>query len=181
MTILQIRKLTSWGAWVAQAVKCLPSGQVMISGSGDGAPHWVPCSVGSLVLPLPLPTTSLFVHARSLSLCQINKSLKKEEEGSGSEGRVAWGLANTWRVLEREPWSWLGQGQRQIPFFASKSIITSFISFQCLRPLLKHWKHSCQHLPGACADWFCAHWKGRPKELGRGRKVQTWSRFCGKI
>ena len=50
------------GAWVAQLVKHLPSVQVMIPGSWDQAPHWAPCSVGSLLLPLPLP------HAHALSL-----------------------------------------------------------------------------------------------------------------
>ena len=36
-------------------VKCLPSAWVMISGSWDQAPRWAPCSVGSLLFPLPLP------------------------------------------------------------------------------------------------------------------------------
>ena len=43
------------GVWAAQSVKCLPSVQIMISGSWDGALCWAPCSVGSLLLPLPLP------------------------------------------------------------------------------------------------------------------------------
>ena len=51
------------GAWVAQWVKCLPSAQVMIPRSWDWAPHRALCLVGSLLLPLPLPTA----HARSLS------------------------------------------------------------------------------------------------------------------
>ena len=51
--------------WVAQLVKCLPSAQVMIPGSWDQVPHWAPCSVGSLLLPLLLPTPS---HSLSLSL-----------------------------------------------------------------------------------------------------------------
>ena len=41
------------GAWVAQLVKGLPSAWVMIPRSWDGALHWVPCSAGSLFLPLP--------------------------------------------------------------------------------------------------------------------------------
>jgi len=36
-------------------VKHLPSAQVMIPGSWDGAPRRAPCSAGSLLLPLPLP------------------------------------------------------------------------------------------------------------------------------
>ena len=43
------------GTWVAQEVKHLPSAQVMISGSWDGALHQAPCSAGTLLLPLPLP------------------------------------------------------------------------------------------------------------------------------
>ena len=44
-----------WGTCVAQPVKHLPSAQVMIPGSWDRAPHWAPCSAGSLLLSLPLP------------------------------------------------------------------------------------------------------------------------------
>ena len=35
----------------------LPSAQVMISVSWDQAPSWALCSMGSLLLPLPLPAT----------------------------------------------------------------------------------------------------------------------------
>ena len=45
----------SRGAWVAQAVKHLPSVQARTPGSWDRAPHQAPCSGGSLHLPLPLP------------------------------------------------------------------------------------------------------------------------------
>ena len=38
---------------MAQLVKCLLSAQVMISGSWDGAPCWVPCLAASLLLPPP--------------------------------------------------------------------------------------------------------------------------------
>ena len=55
-----------WGSWVAQLVKQLPSAQFMILESRDPAPHEAPCSVGSLLLPLPL---TLFV----CSLCLKNK------------------------------------------------------------------------------------------------------------
>ena len=48
------RLIILWDTWVAQWIKYLPSAQVMISGSGNGAPHQGPCSVGSLLLPLPL-------------------------------------------------------------------------------------------------------------------------------
>ena len=53
---------------MAQSVKHLPLAQVMISGSWDQVLHWAPCSAGSLLLPLPLPSLVI-----SLSLCKINK------------------------------------------------------------------------------------------------------------
>ena len=62
-----------WGTWVAQWVKHLPSAQIMIPGSWDGAPHGDPCSSGNLLLLLPLPLSLLML---SLSLSQINKILK---------------------------------------------------------------------------------------------------------
>ena len=46
---------------VAQSVQHLPSAQVMIPGSWSQAPHRAPCSVGSLLLPLPLPPLLLFL------------------------------------------------------------------------------------------------------------------------
>ena len=59
------------GTWVAQLVKCVLLAQVMILGSWDQAP----CSVGSLLLPLPLCTPPML----SLSLSRIkNKILKKK-------------------------------------------------------------------------------------------------------
>ena len=61
----------SWGAWVAQLVKRLPSAQVTITGSWDPALGQAPCSVGSLLFPLPpLLLTPLVL---SLSLTKINK------------------------------------------------------------------------------------------------------------
>jgi len=56
--------------WMAQSVKCLPLAQVMILGSWDRAPYQAPCSVGNLLLPLPLLLPLLVL---SLYLCQINK------------------------------------------------------------------------------------------------------------
>ena len=52
--------------WGAQLVRCLPSAQVMISGSYDRASHEAPSSAEGLLLllPLALPTT----HAPSLSV-----------------------------------------------------------------------------------------------------------------
>uniref|UniRef100_A0A452U7X2 Acyl-CoA-binding protein n=1 Tax=Ursus maritimus TaxID=29073 RepID=A0A452U7X2_URSMA len=47
------------GAWVAQMVGHLPSAQVMISGSWNGALCRAPCSAESLLLPLPTPARSL--------------------------------------------------------------------------------------------------------------------------
>ena len=46
--------LKSWGAWVAQSAERLPLAQVMIPGSWDRALCQAPCSVGSLLLLLPL-------------------------------------------------------------------------------------------------------------------------------
>jgi len=69
------------GAWVAQMVKHLPLARVMIPESWDRAPHWAPCSTGSLLLPLPLPAAS---PACTLSLCQkYIKSLKKNKNKNG--------------------------------------------------------------------------------------------------
>ena len=48
-------KTNMWDIWVAQSVKHLPSAQVKITESQDGAPHWAPSSAMSLLLPLPLP------------------------------------------------------------------------------------------------------------------------------
>ena len=48
-------KLTSRGAWVAQAVTCLPSAQIVIPGAWDRIPHPAPCSAWCLLLPLPFP------------------------------------------------------------------------------------------------------------------------------
>lgn len=75
------KKSEGWGAWVAQLVKNLPLAQVMIPGvlgSWDQAPHWAPCSAGSLHLPLPqlLPLLVLSL-CFSLSLSQIKSFLKK--------------------------------------------------------------------------------------------------------
>ena len=54
-----IRNLYDWGAWVVQLVKHLPLVQVMIPGFWDQPPCQAPCSVVSLLLPLPLPLSSL--------------------------------------------------------------------------------------------------------------------------
>lgn len=47
-------------AWVAKSVRHLPLAPVMILESWDGALHGAPCSVESLLLPLPL---SLLPHS----------------------------------------------------------------------------------------------------------------------
>jgi len=57
------------GTWVAQSVEHLPSAHVMIPGSQEWAPPQAPCSVGSLLLPLPLP----FPPPLVCSLCLSNK------------------------------------------------------------------------------------------------------------
>uniref|UniRef100_A0A8C0KKH8 RRM domain-containing protein n=1 Tax=Canis lupus dingo TaxID=286419 RepID=A0A8C0KKH8_CANLU len=53
------------GCLVAQSGKHLPLAQVMISGPWERAPHWAPCSVGSLHLSLPLTP---LMHSPSLTL-----------------------------------------------------------------------------------------------------------------
>ena len=63
-----LKIMESQGTWVSQSVKCLPLAQVMISGAWDGATQWTPSSVGSLLLPLPLPPAT---HA--LFFSQIHK------------------------------------------------------------------------------------------------------------
>ena len=58
------------GTWLAQSVKCLPSAQLMISGSWDRVPHRTPCSMVTLLF------LSAFTFACTLplsSLSQINK------------------------------------------------------------------------------------------------------------
>ena len=50
----------------------LPLAQVMIPESWDGALRPVPCSLGSLLLPLPLPSAS-----PACVLCQVNKIFLK--------------------------------------------------------------------------------------------------------
>ena len=57
------------GPWVAQLMKHLPLAQVMIWGP-EIEPHIRLCSVGSLLVPLPLPASPRYLcsHARALSL-----------------------------------------------------------------------------------------------------------------
>ena len=52
------------GTWMAQSDERLPWAQVMVLGSWD----WVPCSTGSLLLPLPL-----LAAPPACSPCQINE------------------------------------------------------------------------------------------------------------
>ena len=62
---------------MAHLVKRLPSAQVMIPGSWDGALGQAPCSAGSLLLPLPLLLPSLVL---SLSLSnKYNLYFKKKK------------------------------------------------------------------------------------------------------
>ena len=91
------------GTWVAQPVKHLPLAQVMILVSWDLG--WVPCSVGSLLLPLPLPFLSplLPLPSLALSLSQINMQkslffkkdfvylLREREKGREQERTSMWG------------------------------------------------------------------------------------------
>ena len=68
VSIIQIYLLRCLGASV---IMCLPSAQVMIPESWGRAPHQASCSVGSLLLPLPLPLLVFLSHY--VYLCQINK------------------------------------------------------------------------------------------------------------
>ena len=71
--LLHILKMWARGPWVAQSVGRLTSVWVIVLGSWDPAPSWAPCSVGSLLLPLPHPCLC------SLSLKYTNKkSLRKK-------------------------------------------------------------------------------------------------------
>ena len=58
---------------MAQLVKCLPSAQIMISRSWNGALCWALCSAGSLLLSLPLPLPLLLVLSLMHSLSQMSK------------------------------------------------------------------------------------------------------------
>ena len=60
---------------MAQSVEQLPSAQIMSSGSWDGAPRQTPCSVGSLLLPLPLSLTPAHFLSNKI------KNLKKKKKG----------------------------------------------------------------------------------------------------
>ena len=75
--ILFTKVLKSRGTWVSQLVKPLPLAQVMISRSWDQAPGRAPCSVGSLLLPLPLLFPPLVL---TCVLCQINNPPQKKSE-----------------------------------------------------------------------------------------------------
>ena len=66
------KKLSFWGAWVAQWVKRLPWAQVMILESRNRVLHWAPCSAGSRLLPLSL-LLPLAVLLLTFLLSQINK------------------------------------------------------------------------------------------------------------
>jgi len=78
ITSIAFKNPNTRGAWV---IRCLPSAWVMISGFWDQtprrAPRWGPYA-GSLLLPLVLPLL-VFPLSLSLSLCQVNKILKKKE------------------------------------------------------------------------------------------------------
>ena len=55
--------------------------QVVIPGSWDRVPHRAPCSAGSLLLPLPLPTAPPACGlSHSPSVIQIDKIFKKEDK-----------------------------------------------------------------------------------------------------
>ena len=68
---IHIKKSKIQGAWVAQLIKCLPSAQVMIPGSWDGALLWASCS-GQPASPFPFAPPPA---VPSQDLFQINKIL----------------------------------------------------------------------------------------------------------
>ena len=63
-------------------VKCLPSAQVMILESQDGAPCGASCSTGNLLLPLLLPLPA-FLSSLSHALSQINTFFKMSKFRAG--------------------------------------------------------------------------------------------------
>ena len=63
MVFSVLLKWLQWGTWVVQSTKCLPSAQVMISGSWDQTLS----SAGSLLLPLPLHIPGSYSLSGSLS------------------------------------------------------------------------------------------------------------------
>ena len=65
--ITSIRELIK-GAWVAQLVNHLPAAQVIIPGFWDRVPHRAPCSVESLLYPLPLACAFSCTHALSYQI-----------------------------------------------------------------------------------------------------------------
>ena len=76
-TSLVPQKRMPQGRLGGSVVKRLPSAQGLIPRSWNQAPHRAPCSAGSLLLPLPLPLL-VFPLSLTMSLCQINKILKKK-------------------------------------------------------------------------------------------------------
>ena len=92
------------GTWVAQSVKCLPLAQVLILESQDWAPSWSPCSVESLLLPLPPLLTH--AHSLALSLKYVNKILKKQTCTSSVSTSNTHPSIMSWLVLNhRLKWS----------------------------------------------------------------------------
>lgn len=81
-----IKKISLWGAWLAQSVERLTSAQVMISDLGvlvlESSPAHICiciralCLSGSLLVPLPFP---LLMLACSLSLKVFNKIFFKSK------------------------------------------------------------------------------------------------------
>lgn len=127
------------------------------------------------------------LEAPTPALCHIRER-ERERWKMGFRGvrlRVLGGMetCRCWQMLQQEPWSWLGQGRRQIPFFASKALLRVSFPVNVTGPYGSI-GNTCVNIPqvpvqkvnGGNTD--SVHWKGRTEEVVRGRKVQSWSPFC---
>ena len=68
------------GTWVTRSVRHLPSARVIVLGCWDQAPHRAPCSAGSLLLPLLLPTTPCLCSSLSNKQMKSFKIFKAQDK-----------------------------------------------------------------------------------------------------